>query len=171
MTAKTIMSLRPVTLSADDRVCDALRLMHEKQLRNLPVVDAKGCFVGLLGIRRLTILLLPKAAQISQGLKDLSFMPDDLESMSQRLGAVCQRPVSQFLEKRKNLIFCKPGTPLPEVLELLQESPDSSLPVIVVKGKRQKLVGMVSAWDVMEKLMVDICEKAMSRAEAAGEER
>jgi CBS domain-containing protein len=60
------------------------------------------------------------------------------------------------LEKKKNLTFCKPSTTFPEVMELLDKNPDSSLPVIVIKGKRKKLVGMVSAWDVLEKLVMNL---------------
>jgi hypothetical protein len=40
-------------------------------------------------------------------------------------------------------------------LELLDQNPDTSLPVIVVKGRDKKLVGMVSAWDVLEKLVMN----------------
>jgi CBS domain-containing protein len=170
VTAKTIMSKQLVRLRPTDRVCDALELMHARQVRNLPVVDENNQFVGLFGIRRLTSLLLPRAAQVGSELKDLSFMPDELDEMSVRLKDVCARPVSDFLEKKKHLLFCKPSTSFPEVLELLQRTPDSSLPVIVVKGKRQRLVGMVSAWDVMEKLMVDLCNMAMASGQTdAGE--
>ena len=61
-----------------------------------------------------------------------------------------------YLEKKKDLMFCKPSTTFPEVLELLDQSSDTSLPVIVLKGKRKKLVGMVSAWDVLEKLVINM---------------
>jgi CBS-domain-containing membrane protein len=129
--------------------------MHEQQIRNLPVVDEDDQFVGLFGIRPLIKLLLPKAGNIKFGLKDLSFMPDEVGELYARLGEISQKPVSDFLEKKKNLTFCKPSTSFPEVLELLDQNPDTSLPVIVVKGKRKKLVGMVSAWDVLEKLVIN----------------
>lgn len=158
MTAESIMSQRLVKLRPTDKVCDALRVMHEKQIRNLPVVDKNGQFVGLFGIRRLTRLLLPKAAQINLGLKDLSFLPDELGEMSERMKRVSQRPVSDFLEKKKHLVYCKASTSFPEVLKLLDRSSNTSLPVIVLKGKKKKLVGMVSAWDVMENLLVNMCD-------------
>lgn len=157
MTAESIMSQRLVKLRPTDKVCDALRVMHDKQIRNLPVVDKNGQFVGLFGVRRLTRLLLPKAAQINLGLKDLSFLPDGLGEMSGRMKRASQRPVSDFLEKKKHLLFCKPSTNFPEVLKLLDQSSNTSLPVIVLKGKKKKLVGMISAWDVMENLMVNMC--------------
>ena len=70
------MSRRLVKLKPTDRVCDALNIMHEKQIRNLPVVDEDDQFIGLFGIRPLVRILLPDAAKIRFGLKDLSFMPD-----------------------------------------------------------------------------------------------
>lgn len=152
------MSFRLVMLKPTDKVCYALKVMHTQQIRNLPVVDDNGQFIGLFGIRRLNRLMLPQAAQMNLGLKDLSFMPDEQGEMLERMKDVSQRPVSEFLEKKKRLMFCKPSTSFPEVLELLDQSTDTSLPVIVLKGKKKKLVGMVSAWDVMEKLLVNMCD-------------
>jgi CBS domain-containing protein len=129
--------------------------MHARQIRNLPVVDDDDQFVGLFGIRPLVKILLPEAGKIRMGLKDLSFMPDDVDELYERLDKIAQKPVSQFLEKKKKLNFCKPSTSFPEVLEMLDQSADSSLPVIVVKGKRKKLVGMVSSWDVLEKIVMN----------------
>lgn len=170
MTVENIMSHRLVKLKPKDRVCDALNIMHEKQIRNLPVVDEDDQFVGLFGIRPLVKMLLPEAGKIKFGLKDLSFMPDELGELYERLGSIVQRPVSDFLEKKKKLTFCKPSTSFPEVLELLDQSADSSLPVIVVKGKRKKLVGMVSSWDVLEKIVMDAVAKNVDVA-CGGEPR
>lgn len=156
MTAKNIMSFRLIKLSSADRVCDALKIMHTHQIRNLPVVDDDDQFVGLFGIRRLITLLLPKAAQINFGLKELNFMPDEVDVLYERLAEIGEKPVTEFLEKKKNLLFCKPSTAFPEVLELLEQNPDTSLPVIVLKGKKKKLVGMVSAWDVLDKLVMNM---------------
>ncbi len=155
MTVENIMSFRLVKLKPTDKVSDALKIMHEQQIRNLPVVDDEDQFVGLFGIRPLIRMLLPKAAHIKHGLKHLSFMPDDVGELYERLAKVSQKPVSDYLEKNKNLSFCKPSTSFPEVMELLDQNPDTSLPVIVVKGKHKKLVGMVSAWDVLEKLVMN----------------
>ncbi|MGB5452380.1 MAG: CBS domain-containing protein [Sedimenticolaceae bacterium] len=158
MTVENIMSFRLVRLKPTDRVCDALRIMHEQQIRNLPVVDEDDQFVGLFGIRPLVRLLLPEAAKIKYGLKDLSFMSDDAGALHDRLREVANKPVSDFLEKKKKLTFCKPSTSFPEVLELLDQSSDSSLPVIVVKGKHKRLVGMVSSWDVLEKIVMGMTD-------------
>jgi CBS domain-containing protein len=132
--------------------------MRKHQIRNLPVVDDRGCFVGLFGIRRLSHMLLPRAATEFSGhsLSDLSFLPDEEGQMHERLHKAGNRPVSEFLEKKKRLIFCTPSTSYPELLRLLNTSADSSLPVIVVKGRGQKLVGMVSFWDILEKITREV---------------
>ena len=155
MTVETIMSFRLEKLKPTDTVRDALRVMHTHQVRNLAVVDENNRFVGLFGIRRLIHLLLPKAAQMDFGLRDLSFMPDQLGELYNRLEDVGKRPVAEFLEKKKNLVFCKPSTSFLEVLKLLDQSAKNSLPLIVIKGKKRKLVGLVSAWDVLEKLVIN----------------
>ncbi|MDJ0863422.1 MAG: CBS domain-containing protein [Gammaproteobacteria bacterium] len=171
MTTEAIMTPRPMTLRHTDKVSDALLMMHGYQVRNLPVVDENGHFVGLFGIRRLSHLLLPKAAQLDRySLSDLSFLPDDIESLEERLAKIGDKPVSDFLEKKKKLMFCKPDTTFPELLELLDRSSDSSLPVIVVEGKKKKLVGIVSAWDVLDRLIIKIFQMRRETAEPAAAE-
>jgi acetoin utilization protein AcuB len=158
MTTSKIMTSRVITLRPDDRVADALALMHKHHVRNLPVVDDSGAFIGLFGVRRLGRLLLPKAAvDLSRyNVADLSFMPDEIVQMSERWQQVAREPVARFLEKEKKLFFCTPDTSFPQLLELLEQSKDSSLPVIIVEGGTRKLVGMVSAWDVLEGIIMKL---------------
>lgn len=152
MTANNIMTSRVITLHPSDKVSDAMMLMHKHHVRNLPVVDESGEFVGLFGVRRLSRLLLPKAASElgRYSLTDLSFMPENRDEMIEDMRKIAEQPVSDFLEKEKKLLFCTPQTPVPEVLKLLDECKDTSLPVIVVTGKGKKLVGLLSVWDIFE---------------------
>ena len=156
MPVRSIMSADIIKLRPTDKVSVGLRLMHERHVRTLAVVDDDGQFVGLFGIRQVVHLLLPKAAQIEFGLTDLSFMPDDMGELYNRLKDVGNRPVSEFLENKGDLLICSPSTQLPELLELLHLSFNSSLPVLVVEGQDNKLVGMVSGWDVLEKLVMNV---------------
>ena len=155
MTVNTIMSRQVRMIAASDSVRKGLEMMHELRVRNLAVIDDEGRFVGLFGIRQVVHLLLPKAAQIEGGLTDLSFMPDDYGEMYHRVLEVGNRPVAEFLEPSENLLICEPGTPIPEVLELLDQSFHTSLPVLVLDDKENALVGMVSGWDVLEKLVMN----------------
>ena len=158
MTTGKIMTSRVITLHPDDKVLDALMLMHKHHVRNMPVVDDSGAFIGLFGVRRLGHLLLPRAAvDLSRySVADLSFLPDEIEQMSERWQEIAREPVARFLEKKKKLLFCKPDTSFPQLLELIEKSKDSSLPVIVIEGDTKKLVGMVSAWDVLEGIVMKL---------------
>lgn len=156
MTTESIMTSNLFTLKPTDTVADAIALMHREHLRNLPVVDESGSFVGLFGLRRLSQLLLPEAASGlgPYSISDLHFLPDEVVQMSDRWEKIARQPVLNFLEKKKKLMFCKPDTTFPELLSLLDQSVNSSLPVLIVEGDKKKLVGMVSAWNVLEGLIM-----------------
>ena len=62
MTCKTIMLSNPRTLVPDDTVPKAIELMLQYGMRNLPVVDGEGRFLGLFTAFHLIKLLLPQAA-------------------------------------------------------------------------------------------------------------
>ena len=156
MTVNSIMTREIMTLHPAEKVSEGLRKMHEQHVRTLAVVSGDNEFVGLFGVRQVVHLLLPKAAQDEFGLKDLSFMPDDLGELYDRLREVGDKPVADFLEPREDLLICDPSTSLPEVLVLLHLSFNSSLPVLVVDDDSNRLVGMVSAWDVLEKLVMNV---------------
>lgn len=157
MTATTIMSTDVVTLKADDTITTALQLMCKHAVHNLPVLDNDGTFLGLFTLRRLSRELLPKAAKLDENslLMHINFMPDGTDKLLERLNKLGQQPVSDLLEKANKLRLCDPDTTLPELLQLLFESP-TSLPVVVLEGEQKKLVGMVSNWDVLTKLTVNL---------------
>jgi len=161
MTTKSIMSREVVTLSPSHTIAHAVRLMCEKGVHNMPVLDEAGSFVGLFSLRRLARALLPKAAQLDQHSLSMhiNFLPDESDELAERLLRLGAEPVSNYLEKRKKIRTCTPDTPLPELLQLLYESP-TSLPVVVVEGDRNRLVGMVSTWDVLTKIAVNLVGSA-----------
>lgn len=176
MTTENIMTSHVFTLRPTETVADALHLMHREHVRNLPVVDETGTFVGLFGVRRLSRLLLPEAA-LDLGrysVSDLHFLPDETVQMTDRWQEISRKPVEDFLEKEKKLVFCTPDTAFPELLALLEESKDTSLPVIILEGDTRKLVGIVSAWDVLEgiimKLLVKVTDSDKPSAHDEGPE-
>ena len=157
MTITTIMSTDVVTIRPDDTITTALKLMCTHSVHNLPVLDKDNTFVGLFSLRRLSRELLPKAAKLDENslLMHINFMSDSTDDVLKRLHKLGREPVSHLLEKSNKLRICNPNTSLPEILQLLFESP-TSLPVVVVEGKKKKLVGMVSNWDVLTKLTVNL---------------
>lgn len=172
MTTENIMTSGLFTIDPNDTVAEAMVVMHKNHVRNLPVVDKSGKFVGLFGLRRLSHLLLPKAALElgKHSISDLHFLPDEVVQMGDRWHEIADQPVVNFLEKEKRLLFCAPDTAFPELLALLDESKDSSLPVIVVEGDNRKLVGMVSTWDVLEGIIMGRLIKSEQEAEPGQQE-
>jgi CBS domain-containing protein len=162
------MSSKLVTVTPDVTVADALLLMSRRQVHNVPVVDKNENFVGLFSLRRLAHDLLPTAARMDEESfhMEIAFLSDDSDEVLMRLHKLGRKPVSALLEKKKKLRFCRPDTPIPRMLQLLTENP-TSLPVVVVEGKRQKVVGMVSTWDVLTKIAVKLIQDAP--AEETGE--
>ena len=157
MTTTTIMSTDVVTISPDETITTALKLMCTHSVHNLPVIDKDDAFIGLFSLRRLSRELLPKAAKLDENslLMHINFMSNSTDDLLKRLHKLGKKPVSDLLEKNNKLRFCSPDTSLPELLQLLFESP-TSLPVVVVEGKKKKLAGMVSNWDVLTKLTVNL---------------
>ncbi|WP_072621916.1 CBS domain-containing protein [Spirulina major] len=47
-TVGEVMTKKPITAQPDQSLRDAARIMHEKHVRRLPVVDANGQIVGIL---------------------------------------------------------------------------------------------------------------------------
>jgi len=157
MTTMTIMSTDIITLKSTDSITTALQLMCKHSVHNLPVLDQDDNFIGLFSLRRLSRELLPKAAKLDESslLMHINFMSDGTDELVKRLHKLGRKPVSDLLEKSSKLRLCSPDTSLPELLQLLFESP-ISLPVVVVEGKKKKLAGMVSNWDVLTKLTVNL---------------
>lgn len=165
MTAKSIMSSDLVTVTTDVTVADALLEMSRHRVHNIPVVDKEGAFVGLLSLRRLTHEMLPTAARMGEESfhLDIGFLSDRSDAYVTRLRKIGKRPVSDLLEKKKKLRFCNPDTPMPRLLQLLTENP-TSLPVLVVEGKKRRVVGMVSNWDVLTKIAVKLLSEPIGEA-------
>jgi len=160
MTVKTIMSSDLVTVTPDVTVAEALQVMSQHQVHNVPVVDKNDNFVGLFSLRRVAHELLPTAARMEEDSfhMEIAFLSDDSDEFLRRLHKIGRKPVSALLEKKKKLRFCKPDTSIPRMLQLLTENP-TSLPVVVIEGKHQKVVGMVSTWDVLTKVAVKLVQE------------
>ena len=161
MTAKSIMSSDVYTITPEITVGEAVLIMARKKVHNLPVVDVDGSFLGLFSLRRITRALMPMAAQIGEDVMDfqMAFISDGSDNYLRRLKQIGEQPVSTLLEKKKKLRFCSPDTPIPHLLQLLSENP-MSLPVLVLKGERQHVVGMVSNWDVLTKIAMSLYDSA-----------
>lgn len=148
MTAQTLMNPNPTAIRATGTVAHAARLILGHHLRHLPVVDEQGIYLGTFGIFSLLSLTLPKVATIDGGLNHMPFTADRLSDLHERLRQVAQEPVLHCL--RQDVEVVHPETPLMEAVLLLLRH-RVALPV--VERETRRLVGIISSWDALQKLV------------------
>ena len=143
MTARQVMNDRPITLQETDRLRDAAEIILTHHFRNVPVVDSKGCYLGVISSNRLLASILPKAATMDAGMADLSFVKDTVEELRERWREAEDLPVTTFIDA--SLRTVPPEASLTETLLALYQN-RTSLPV--VEEETGRLVGIVSHWGV-----------------------
>jgi len=155
MTAKLLMNPSPVALRADNTIAEGARQILIKQRRSLPVVDGDGRFQGMLTANCLLYLCLPKAATMAKGLENMPYVTNSLRDVADRLTRYLDEPVSLCL-KVENVAIVHPETPIVETLLILYHT-KANLPV--VEEGTDRLVGMISYFNVGTKIMEEISER------------
>ncbi|RDH86637.1 MAG: hypothetical protein DIZ78_06955 [endosymbiont of Escarpia spicata] len=102
----------------------------------------------MFGVNCLLKLVLPKAAVMEKGLTSLSFVYESLGDLHQRLKDMEHEPISICMKQDVEIVT--PDTPLVETLLVLYRN-RTSIPV--VDPENNKLLGMISYWDVGEKIL------------------
>jgi CBS domain-containing protein len=81
-----VMTREIVSVKPDDTLKDAERLMHDRQLRRLPVVDEQGELVGYLAMAKVARRESPaKAGRVLQGVSQPT-KPESLTEIALRKG-------------------------------------------------------------------------------------
>jgi len=148
MNASEAMDPNPTTLSPDDTIQCAADYIMTNRYRNLPVVDKNFCYIGMFGVNCLLKQVIPSAVFLPKGLKNVSFIHESFEDLYKRFAEVKDQPISMCMSKE--IIPVYPDTPLTETMMQLYNT-RSSIPV-VEKGSC-KLLGMISYWDIGEKIL------------------
>lgn len=148
MTCAEIMTPNPITVGENEPLENAVAILRDNRFRSVPVIDANGKMVGQFGIHALLRLLVPKVATMRFGIPRLPFVTDDTEDLKRRLSDQYQRPVKRFVETE--YIIVHPDTPLTRVVLGLYHCHDN-LPV--VDRETKKLIGIVSYWDIVGRLL------------------
>jgi CBS domain-containing protein len=135
------------SLRDTETVGEATRRMLDHHVSDLPIVDASGALLGMFRLERLFAVLLPKAVTLGDGVPDLSFLADSVEQLRDRMRGIEASPVREFAVKPEHVVH--PGTSPLETVLLLYRG-ENAIPVVDAEGG--KLVGMVSARDVLATL-------------------
>ena len=148
MKANIIMNPHPMTLRPTDTVATAADRILKHHLRHLPVVDEQGRYLGTFSVYSLLKLTLPKAVLDKHGLDNVSFVTESVEDLAQRLGRRRDEPVKNWLNIHE---VARPDTHAMEVMLLMLHGRTTSVPV--VNKTTNRLEGIISFWDVLEKLL------------------
>lgn len=148
MTCHCITMPPPATLTKSDSVAEAIAKLQQHDLPALPVVDARGHFLGVFGHREIIGLVLPRAARAGDAIQDLSFVGDNVDDLRKRLGGVLKEQVGRYMAPHRTV---RPETSLVEALLLLYRG-DAVLPICDPAGT---LVGFATAADAANCLKGD----------------
>ena len=148
MNAAEAMDPNPTTLKQDDTIGRAANYIMTNRYRNVPVVDENFCYVGMFGVNCLLKQVIPKAVFLPKGLENVSFIHESFDDLFHRFAEVKDQPISICMSKEIKPI--SPDTPLTETMMQLYKT-RASIPV--VESGTCKLLGMISYWDIGEKIL------------------
>ena len=151
MEIESILLTNPRTMGADETVSEAVRLMKEFGMRNLPVVDGEGKLLGVFTTVHLIELLLPKAATIEGGLSDLSFVHDTIDDVRERWKEIQDHRVGDFIET-DDIPLATAETSLIEVLLLISQNRTH---VSIVDEDSGKVIGVITLSKILDALEGD----------------
>lgn len=148
MNAASVMDPNPTFIRPTDTIRTAVGFIMDKRYRNLPVVDEHGCYLGVFGVNCLLKMVLPKAVLMEQGLTNVAFIQESLGDLHERYREIEDKPVSLCMST--DVATVAPDTPLIETLYIMYTT-RTSIPVL--EPGSCKLLGMISYWDVGEKIL------------------
>src|SRR5690606_10366610 len=113
MSCREVMTVDLPTLREGDSVWHALQVLTEHNSGGLPVVDDNGRYVGMLRLRDLLALALPKVVTTDpREHMDLAFVQDKIGDLRARLNTLAKSPIKKYLSTDTPVL--KPGTSLTE---------------------------------------------------------
>ena len=134
-----IMHSPPTHLYLDNTVHEAIELLIDHHMYNVPVVDRNNKFVGEISVKRLVGLLLPASLSMEQGLKNTGFIRENLADIKNRLDAVKNHPITPYIATDITVVY--PDSPLIDAMMLLFHK---YIRIPVVNRDDGRLVGGIS---------------------------
>jgi CBS domain-containing protein len=146
-TAQNIMSSEVLTVSPETQVAEAARIMLEKGVNGLPVVDSEGRLAGIICQSDLVVqqkrFPVPSFFTILDTLIPVR-SPRDLEDEVQKIAAVT---VAEAMTPKVETVA--PDEAVSRVAELMVEKGYHTLPVV----REGRLVGVIGKADVLRLLL------------------
>ncbi|WAK02981.1 CBS domain-containing protein [Methylobacter sp. YRD-M1] len=130
MRVKELMTSKVFTVEQQDLIDRAFFLIHYEKIRHLPVVK-KGKVIGIVSDRDLYKALGPKnnSSVIETGVTEMHVIPKKVQNIM-----------------RRGVLTVTPDTHASEAAALMADNKVGALPVV---NKEDKLVGILSATDIL----------------------
>ncbi len=144
---KNIMTSDVISVSPETEIVIAARIMIEKRINGLPVVDGKGKIVGILCqsdlVAQQKSVPIPSLFSLMDG-----FMPlTSLKRIEKEVEKIAALTVAQAMTHKP--ITVTPETGIEEVASLMVDRGFHTLPVV----EEGRLVGVVGKEDVLKTLL------------------
>ena len=141
MYVKEHMSSPALTISPETSFQDALKLMHERKIRRLPIVDRDGVLVGLVSERDLLHAAPSPATSLS--IWELNYLLWRLQ-------------VKDLMTK--NVLTVTPDTPLQDAASVMIEKKIGGLPVV---DEEKRVIGIITETDIFKALVEILAEQPL----------
>ncbi len=129
MLVGTRMTPDPITVTTDTAIDEALKLMRDKKVRRLPVLDKRGELVGIVAEK--DILYASPSPATSLSIHEIHYL-------------VSRIKVNEIMTK--NVITVTDDTPLEEAARVMADNQIGALPVM----HDSKLVGIITETDLFK---------------------
>jgi CBS domain-containing protein len=155
--ARDIMTREVITVSPDTGIVEVARILLEKRVNGLPVVDEEGRLVGI--ICQSDLIAQQKKAPLPSFFNLLdSFIlltPNKVEKEVQKISAIKVRDAMT-----KNPVSVSPEAGVEEVATLMLNKNVHTIPVV----EQGKLVGVLGKEDILRTLIPDKAKQAPESA-------
>lgn len=153
MIAANIMTTGVLTLNCKSTVGDAIKLLKEKKVRLVPIVEDDNKVLFAVSPRMLLRHILPD--YITRGyLKDVKFAPE-LQQFIDNIEDVVSKDICELMdgEPAENLDYAKisPETSVMEVAAIFV-NPERPVESILVVDNMDRLLGIISPVDAFKRL-------------------
>lgn len=136
-----------ITISPDTTVRDALDLFKQHNIRNIPVVDEEGNFIGMFGLREVLSNVLPIAAKLGDGIPTMDFLHGGTEDVAKKLHKTHSHKIGDVMNKDAEAIDSDSAT-----WEALRFMVYQGSPVPVTHPDSKKFAGLISRQTLLEEL-------------------
>ena len=146
--AKDIMSREIISVSPDAEIANAAKILLEKRINGLPVIDASGRLVGILCqsdlVAQQKTIPLPSVFTLLE-----SYIPlTSMKRIDKEVEKIAAITVKQAMTP--NPVTVGPETDIEDVAKLMVDNKYHTLPVM----EGDKVVGIVGKEDVLKTLLM-----------------